>query len=97
MTALVEQRCDPSGIARDPILCRKSENLQGSESQTLIAHFKRVYRRRLQGARVLRGDKKAPKIDVVLILADGADECVVFPPVSHGELSVLAKSFSPSR
>ncbi len=54
-----------------------------------MAHFKATYRRRLTGARVLHDDGGSFKINGDLMLADGADRCVVFPSVSHGELSVL--------
>jgi transposase len=87
--AEVQQWCDEWHIDRDRIVYAKSNKSYCKESQAQVAHFKRVYGRQLQGARVLHDDGNAFKKDGELMLADGADRCVVFPPVTHGELSVL--------
>ena len=77
------------GINRDRIVYEKSKKQYCKEAQYQIAHFMAVHRRQLKGARILHDDGGAFKKDGELILGDGADRCVVFPAVSHGELSVL--------
>ena len=85
----VQQWCRTMHIARDRIVYTASPKQYCYESAAHVAHFKGIYRRELRGTRVLHDDGNSFKINGELILADGADRCVVFPPVSHGELSVL--------
>jgi len=85
----VLQWCHDMNIARDRIIYEKSASKYCKESQDQVAHFKNVYRRKLRGTRVLHDDGNSFKKNGELILEDGADRCIVFPAVTHGELSVL--------
>jgi hypothetical protein len=81
--------CKKMDIARDRIIYEKSGSKYCKEAQYQVSHFKVLHRRQLRGTRVLHDDGCAFKKDHELILEDGADRCIVFPAVTHGELSVL--------
>jgi hypothetical protein len=81
--------CKEMGISRDRIYYEKSKKSYCRESAAQVATFKALHRKKLRGARIMHDDGGSFKKDGEYVLADGADRHIVFPSVSHGELSVL--------
>jgi hypothetical protein len=81
--------CQKWNIARDRIVYQKSAATYCKESSDQVAHFKDQYRAELRGTRVFHDTGNSFKIRGEYVLADGADRHMLFPPMTHGELSVL--------
>lgn len=88
-TADVRKWCIKWGIDRGRIFYEKRDKKYCKEAVDHVAQFKRIYREKLMGARVLHDDGNSFKINKEHILAEFADEVRIFPPAPHGELSVL--------
>ena len=71
------------------IVYEKSSKKYWAEGSDTIGHYKALFRKELQGCRVLHDGGGAFKIKGEYILGDGADILLTFPMESHGELSVL--------
>lgn len=85
----VQQWCDEWGIDRSRIFFKPSKKTYCKESMDQVAQFKRLYASKLRNARILHDAGNSFKKDGVEILEELANRVVVFPPVTHGELSVL--------
>lgn len=85
----VKEWCRAWGLETLQIVYKKSEKVYCATKSTHIAHFKRLYSRRLRGTHVMHDAGNEFKIDGEFILGDGAEREFVFTPATHGEASVL--------